>query len=514
MNTNWTQLIISLTIIGGIFAIFFFVVFKGGNIDHVEFWTILMWLLLLLLVFLNLRPHWSVAKKYRRFYEMFLRNADDALQERLFGTKDLDKIEEKYRPFSRLIGGIVHGRVSGGNCVEVITDGARKYEALMQDLENARESIHIEYFHFGIDRGSRDVRDMLIKKAREGVKVKFINENVANFPIIHRYYRSMKSAGVEVIRFTGVKNFIMDFLAKLNYRNHRKIVVIDGRIGYTGGMNINDHYFKKWRDTHLRIVGESVATLQFIFLNSWVTSGGKLDETHLMDFFPKTGSSDAAATPMNAPDKCTRTVSDGGVQASDTAVRVSTDSEQPATDSKLVQIVSDEPGLNTHPIRLGYEWGLLNAERYFYIQTPYFTPPEPVLDALKAAALSGVDVRVMVPKKPDTFYMGPANRSFYRECLYAGVKIYERGGEFMHSKTFVSDDYLSCIGTANMDNRSFSIDYEDNAYMYDRELALQNKAIFEEDMKVCEEVTVEDVMHWKWYQIFLQKLIRIAAPLL
>ena len=332
----------------------------------------------------------------------------------------------------------------------------------------------MEYFHFGADKGSREVRDMLIKKAQEGVKVKFINENVANMPIIHRYYSSMKKGGVEVIRFTNVHHLLGDFLTKLNYRNHRKIVVIDGKIGYTGGMNINDHYFRQWRDTHLRIEGDAVASLQFIFLNSWVISGGKRDEPYSF-YFPEA---------------------------------------DPQEDNRLVQIIADEPGLNFHPIETSYEWALLHAKDYFYIQTPYFVPSKPVLSALKAAALSGVDVRIMIPMHADTFFMGPANKSFFQECLSSGIRIFLRDGEFMHAKTFVTDDYLSCVGTANVDNRSFSLNYEDNAYLYDRELALECKAIFENDLKQCEEVTIEDVVAWKWYQRFPQWLIRQAAPLL
>ena len=474
MKGQIIQLFVSLVLILMILAIIFFLIFKGGNISNKQLWHILLVFFIAIVVVLNLRPHWSVEKKYRKFFESFFQQTDEQLQERLFGEIDSTLVEDKYIPFTKVVGSPLGMRVSGNNKVEIITEGAVKYEMLLHDLENAKESINVEYFHFGADKGSRDVRNMLIKKAQEGVKVKFINENVANFPIGHRYYRSMKKAGVEVIRFTSIQHFLSDFLTKINYRNHRKIVVIDGKIAYTGGMNINDHYFRQWRDTHLRIEGDAVASLQLIFLNSWVISDGKMDGT-FEEYFPEA---------------------------------------QPCDEMHPMQVVADEPGMRWHPIQMGYEWALLNAKDYFYAQTPYFVPTEPVLDALKAAAIAGVDVRIMLPKKADTFFMGPANKSFYRDCLLAGVKIYEREEPFIHAKTFVSDDYLSCIGTANMDIRSFKLDYEDNVYMYDKGLALENKEIFFRDLEVSREITLDEVDSWHWYQRFLQKMMRLFAPLL
>ena len=469
MNSRIIQLLISLLLITLSVILVFVIVFKRGNIDHREFWHIMLGIFLVLLLAMNLRPFWSAEKKHRQFFEDFLSRTDSSLHRRILGPGLPESLDKAYRPFAKLIGIELFG-VTEGNDVEIITEGARKYELLMRDLENAKESIHIQYFHFGADKGARDVRDMLIKKAQEGVQVRFINENIGNLPIIHRYYRSMKKGGVEVIRFTGIK----EFLSTLNYRNHRKIVVIDGRVGYTGGMNINDHYFRKWRDTHLRIEGDAVAQLQLIFLNSWVTSGGKVpdDYMHLFPEFERTPG------------------------------------------EKIVQVIADEPGLRFHPIEASYQWALMNAKDYFYIQTPYFVPTEPVMDALKGAARSGVDVRLMLPRKSDTAFMGPANKSFYKDCLLSGIRIFERSGEFMHSKTFVSDDYLSSIGSANMDVRSFRVDFEDNAYLYDRELAVRNKEIFLDDLPICTEITLDDVKSWPWYQVFLQKVIRLFAPLL
>jgi len=474
LRVQFIQLLVSLLLIVIIVAVVFVFIFKGGNLTHKEFWHIILWLSVILVIILNLRPHWSVEKKHRQFFEDFVAQTDSTLQRLLFGTDMLDSIDGKYRPYAKMLGKVAPYGITGNNSIEIITDGERKYELLMRDMEQATESIHMEYFNFGRDSGSRAVRDMLIKKAQEGVRVKFINENVANIFMGNSYYRMMKKSGVEVIRFNKLRNFIGNFLTKINYRNHRKIVVIDGKIGYTGGMNINDHYFHQWRDTHLRMEGDAVSSLQLIFLNSWVTSGGTLDAP-MQSFFSK-------------PDSL--------------------------VGNRLVQVVADEPGLNPHPIQLSYEWALMHAEDYFYIQTPYFVPTPQVLDALKSAALSGVDVRVMLPEENDTFYMAPANESYYKECMEAGVRFFLRKGNFIHSKTFVSDDYLSCIGTANMDYRSFTLNYEDNVYLYDGELAQKNKEIFFNDLQDCTEVTLEEVRGWKWFQRLPKHLIRIFAPLL
>ena len=234
---------------------------------------------------------------------------------------------------------------------------------------------------------------------------------------------------------------------------------------------------KKWRDTHLRITGDAVASLQHIFLDSWLSSGGSL--RHKLDYyFPLDSKTDI-----------------GGAALKD----------------KLMQITPDEPASKWPILKYSYIWAAQHAQNYIWIQTPYFTPPASVLDALKAAALSGVDVRVMVPAESENFFMGPAVKSYYKECLQAGIKIYERGGGFIHAKTFVCDDYLSSIGTANIDARSFDINYEVNAYIYDRQAALRNKAIFEEDLSISREIKLGEWRKTPLRQRLAQNLARLFA---
>ena len=216
-----------------------------------------------------------------------------------------------------------------------------------------------------------------------------------------------------------------------------------------------------------------MASLQHIFLDSWLTSGGELDQAPEY-YFPEN----------------LHTVND--IPAADTLKNIA------------MQITPDEPDSSRPLLQLSYIWAIQHAKDYIWLQTPYFIPPASVLDALKTAALSGVDVRVMVPKESENFFIGPAVKSHYKECLKAGIRIYERGGGFIHSKTFVADDYLSSVGSANIDNRSFNINYEVNSYIYSKEAALRSKEIFMKDLEISEEVRLQD-----WNKIPIGRALKL-----
>ena len=226
-----------------------------------------------LVVWLVFGINWRGMRNYKRRHQILSNRLSDPVNkpiiDKLFDSRGSEAVRPHWRGLEALLA--THGRPRVSTAThEIITHGARKYELLVNDLMGAKESIHMEYFHFGIDKGSRTIRKLLMDKAREGVKVRFINENIANFPIPNIYFHAMKRAGVEVVNFTNTGLSLLRFLMTLSYRDHRKIVVIDNRIGYTGGMNINDHYFYQWRDTHLRLTGEAVASLQYAFLDTWL----------------------------------------------------------------------------------------------------------------------------------------------------------------------------------------------------------------------------------------------------
>lgn len=457
-------------------------------------------LALYLMFGINYRHHWIFNRRHQRYRDIFEAGTTPELDRLLFGNENENRVREEYRPLAKLLGSEGYPSVTSDNDIEVITSGQRKFELLCEDIKAAKESIHVEYFHFGNDKGSKTIKRLLMQKAREGVKVRFLYENIANFPIASAYYNAMRKAGVEVIKFTNPRMHVLDMATKLNYRNHRKIVVIDGRIGYTGGMNINDHYFRQWRDTHMRITGNAVAVLQYIFLDSWLTGGGTIDKK-MIDYYPMASGDHADA-------------STGSAVSETIPEEIDFRATHPTLKGKLIQIVPDEPDRPLPILQLSYEWALQHAKKYIYLQTPYFVPTEPVMDALKTAAMCGVDVRLMLPEVADNLLMRPANRAYYEEALQAGVRIFLRQGEFIHAKTFVCDDYLSSIGSANLDFRSFAINYEVNSYIYDEQTALMNKGIFMYDLHQCRELTLEEWSKRPWYSRILESFMRLFAPLL
>lgn len=351
-----------------------------------------------------------------------------------------------------------------GNSMDIYMFGRPKFSALLEDLAAARQTIDMEYYRFSADTIATEVRDMLIRKAAEGVVVRVIleaNSNSYNPP----FYNKLKRApGVSVVEVEPSNNWVGNLLI----RDHRKLVVIDGKVGYVGGMNVQDRYHTIWRDTHTRVTGPIVRSCQLLFESAWARFHG-----------PR-----VARPALEAPSE---------------------------TGTAIMQLVGDGPDTKEHILRTGTELALSSAKEYFYIQNPYFCPPESTLQALLDAAARGVDVQIMFPDTQDVIFMLWTNHHFYERLLRGGVRIFERSGTFMHSKTFVADDYISCIGSSNIDNRSYNINYENNLYIYDREVALRNKAIYEEDMAISREITLSDLRYPIW-DLYMQKVMMLAAP--
>lgn len=421
---------------------------------------------------------------YRRLHtaseELLDKELPAGQREALFPEVAEDSVVKEYRPLVKLLSSCGEwNMLQGGNSYEIITSGQRKRELLLEDIRNARDFIHIEYFRFGNDQSGREIRDALQQKAAEGVEVRFLNNNMIGRIIPRSYFRNMCKAGIQVLPYTHIRNGFRSWLMRLNCQNHRKIVVIDGKIGYTGGMNINDNYFYKWRDTHMRLEGPVVSRMQVSFADSWISSGGSF--SHPLDYYFR----------LPEGPGCGR------------------------FKDKNVQIVTDEADFPWPTTLLGYDWILQNVKDYVYIQTPYFVPPDSLMDALKSAALRGVDVRVMMPRKVDTPFIGPANRAMYEECLEAGIKIYERSGEFIHSKTLVADDGVCIIGASNLDRRSFNINAEVNTFIYDKETALVCKEIFLTDQALAKEWSLEEWLEaHKWYSRIASGVMRLGHRML
>ena len=359
--------------------------------------------------------------------------------------------------------------------VEVLTTGYDFFPRLLGDIANARSHVHVDMYIFEDDALGRLVADALMAKARQGVEVRVIFDDVGCWRVKSRFFERMRRDGVEVEPFMPVH--FPQFTSKANYRNHRKIVVIDGQVGYVGGMNIALRYVKgtgrqAWRDTMLRLEGGAVNGLQRAFLIDWYF----VDRTLLSDRKYYTKPEDI-----------------GG----------------------LSQMVTSGP-IDTYPeIMQGYVRTILAAKRYVYMETPYFLPTDSVLFAMKTAAASGVDVRVMVPKNSDAHFVEWASRSYLREAAEAGIKILLYEGGFLHSKMLISDDYIATCGSTNVDFRSFENNFEGNMFFYDEHIALQMKAVFlhdEEQSIVLSTLTERmnpNIVHRLW-----DSVTRLLSPLL
>lgn len=369
-----------------------------------------------------------------------------------------------------------------GNNVEVYTDGKSMYMSLLKSIYSARHHIHVEFYIIENDPVGRLLRDALIDMSRKGVRVRVLYDDVGCWKVNHEFYEQMLCEGIEVQSFLKVRFPV--FTSKVNYRNHRKIVVIDGKVGFIGGMNIAYRYLYGlnwgiWRDTHVKISGKAVYGLQTAFLTDWFTVERSLITAP--EYFPK----------MSSPEPC----------GSDAY-------------SSVAQIVTSDPVGEWRDIMQGYVMAINNAKSYVYIQTPYLLPTEPVLTALQSAALSGVDVRIMIPKRGDSWFIHKGTMSYIGDMLEAGVKVYLYKSGFLHSKLMVSDDELSTVGSTNMDFRSFEHNFEANAFFYDKKTALALKNIFFNDIKSSILLTQKVWKSRSGKNRITESVIRLLSPLL
>ena len=342
-----------------------------------------------------------------------------------------------------------------GNDVEIITDFQTMSDRLIADIEGARHHINMLFFKFEDDAAGRRIADALIRKSEEGVQVRLIYDDAGNLMVPRRFYRKLRKHGIQVRGF--IRIFLPILSRDYNSRNHRKVVVIDGRVGYMGGMNIAQRYAEGlkwgiWRDTHMRITGPAVSELQTSFLTDWKFTKG--DEPDLGSMYP-----------------C-----------------------NPPSGNTLMQIVTGGPMDKWNVMMQAYMTAIASARHHAYLQSPYFIPPKPIMKTLQNAALSGVDVRVMIPYRSDKGVLPPwASRSYFKEALNAGIRIYLYRKGYMHAKTMTIDDSLVTIGSTNIDFRGFEQDFEINAFMYDESMARQQRDIFLEDLKDAELI---DPLEW------------------
>lgn len=361
------------------------------------------------------------------------------------------------------------------NRVEIYTSGAEMLLSLIRELSKAKDHIHFQFYIIEDDAVGRLIRDVLMERARAGVEVRVIYDDVGCWHVPKIFFEEMRGAGIEVRSFLKVRFPL--FTSKVNYRNHRKLVVIDGRIGFVGGMNIAERYLRGfswgiWRDTHLLLEGKAVHGLQTAFLLDWYF----VDRTVLSDmrFFPRL---------------------DVYGQA-------------------MAQIVTSDPIGPWKEIMQGLIMAISAAQSYFYMQTPYFLPNEQLSEALQLAALSGVDVRLMLPKKSDSRLAHLCSFSYIKDMLRAGVKVYLYEKGFLHSKLMVSDDKFSTVGSTNLDFRSFEHNFEINAFLFDAEVAARMKTVFLNDQHFSIQLNLKSWEKRSKRRKATESVARLMSPLL
>ncbi len=373
--------------------------------------------------------------------------------------------------------------------------GKDKFRSLFEDIEKAQHHIFVQYFIIRNDKIGKEFMDLLCKKAREGVEVKLLYDDLGCIRASRQFFRSLDNAGGVSLPFFPIRR---GNIFSINFRNHRKLVIVDNKIAYTGGFNVGDEYEGKhgylWRDTHVRLTGSCVYELLSLFLVDWyAVSSGKRTKLRLLK-----------ANKLPFPD----------IAAMNRRILNALKNDVEGDANIPIQVVSSGPdGRQQAEIRDAMIRMIMSAKEKVYIQTPYFTPDESFFSALKIAALSGIDIRIMVPGRWDKFYVRAAAFNYMREMIPLGMKFYKYPG-FIHSKVIIVDGKVVTLGSCNIDSRSFDLHYETNIFFYDAVFAKQNENIFLEDQLVCEKHEIEWFTTRSIFQRAWWSFCRLFSPIM
>lgn len=411
---------------------------------------------------------------YYKYLFHDVHSAEKVVQQKAFLENKGKLVEADY------VTDLAHLHLNSGNWmtfnnqVEYFNNGKEKFEALVQDIRNAKKFIHLEYYIWRGDRLGTRLVEELTKKAAEGVEVRILYDGIGNARLPKYFFDKFHDAG----GYTAA--FLPRFVVRLNYRNHRKLAIIDGEIGYIGGFNVGDEYlgivkrYGPWRDTHLRFHGDAIDQMQMRFIKDWnfTAKNGVIQLNE--KYFPKRMQFDGVRT----------------------------------------QIVSSGPDTQWKNVRNGYFKMMNEAESHIYLTTPYFVPDDGIFEALRVAALSGLDVRIIIPGNPDHFFVYWASMSYLGELLEAGVKVYQYEKGFIHAKVLTIDGTVASVGSANMDIRSFDLNFEVNAFMYDEDITKVLEDDFKNDLRCCVEITKEWYHRRRWWFKVREAIARLISPML
>jgi len=362
------------------------------------------------------------------------------------------------------------------NKIDLLPDGESTFNAVFKAIRDAKDHIHIEFFIFDDDKISNQLRELLIQKAKEGVRVRMIYDYWGSFNLSRKYLKSLKEAGVYFRPFLPFR-WRISRSSKINFRNHRKLIIVDGKIGFTGGLNVADRYIYgnslgKWRDTFVQMEGSVVHGIQLLFMVDWFFVDRKLIDGK--EYFP---------TPQKF-------------------------------EQNLVQLVNSGPDSDWEAIMQGIASAISSATRYIYIHSPYFMPTDVIANCMQMAALSGVDVRLMIPERSDSRLSDASTSSYLGQALEAGVRVFRYKNGFLHSKAIVIDDFISIIGSCNLDERSFAQNFEANVFIYENKTSVRLKELFLKDIEYCEELSLESWSNRKRRQKLKESFARLFSPLM
>ena len=435
--------------------------------------------------------YFSIGTNYRKrkLYTKKIIKDEKLLQEltsSIIHTSELVMAQQKTEVgnFMKLAKLLLNGslsKLSAHNQVELLLNGEQKFPEVIKAMKAAKHHIHLEYYIYEDDVIGNQIKEVLIEKAKEGVEVRFIYDDFGSRSIRKTVVPELTKAGVKCVPFYKV--IFLALANRINYRNHRKIIIIDGYIAFTGGINVSDKYINStsntkqqfWRDTHVKLTGEAVYYLQYLFINDWNFCS---DE----EFLP-------AKVYFSAP--------------------------APGKEvGAVVQVASSGPDSDNPTILYALLDAIGLAEEEILITTPYFIPGESLTHELTVASLSGIKVKILVPDRSDSVIVDAAGRSYYGELLKSGVEIYLYKGGFIHAKTLVSDSQLAIVGTANMDHRSFDLNFEVNTIIYDADFANQLRDVFYDDLKHAVKIDLASWYDRPVYKQFFERVARLLSHLL
>lgn len=483
MFIDVTSYSLSIILIINIILTFVIIFLERKNPQSTYAWLLFLWVIptagfiFYLLFSQNLarRKIFRIFKGENEEYTELLNQQKKDLVEDKIIFKNRDR--EKYKDLIYFHQNISSSLYTNNNELTVYTDGKKKFNELLKCIKEAKNHIHIQYFIIKRDGLGQKIINALAEKAKEGLEVRLLFDDMGGRQIRYVDIKPIVDAGGKTAKFFPSTLKIINL--KANYRNHRKLVIIDGKIGFIGGFNIGNEYLGKkknlgyWRDTHLKITGGAVYELQMRFILDWRTAS-KENLRFTYKYLPEIYTRGKAG----------------------------------------IQIVSCGPDDINEQIKQGYIKMINSAKKYIYIQTPYFVPDQSIMEALKIAALSGVDVRIMIPNKPDHLFVYWATYSNIGELLKYDIKSYTYENGFLHAKTIVVDDQISSVGTTNFDIRSFSLNFEVNAFIYDFKTSTTLKRVYEEDIKLCEQITLDRYSKRSLIIRLKESISRLFSPIL